>query len=375
MSGEARRLAVLVHREMVQLAILLALAVAAFLATRALAASSRRLGERDAAEWFRRGQAALASGRTGDATDAFRRATVRRRGDRTYGLALARSLAAEGNASAAVRELLELRETAPEDPDINLTLARVSAASGDVAAARRFYEHSLYAAWPDGRTSERTAVRLETARFLIDHGDRPRALAELLAASPSVAADASHQNEIARLLASAGADRRALQHFRQALAALPDDQAALAGAGMAAFRLQDYQVARTLLRRVTMPEPSVLEMRELTALVLDGDPLAPRIGGTERRRRLAAAVERVQQRLALCAPPETASADVASVRAGIDGLAARLARTPALDQDMVEEGLELLVRATERANERCGSETAEDRALLLTERLHRERSR
>src|SRR4051812_11403914 len=99
-------LAALVHREMVQLWALIAVAAVAFFATRAFAAGNRRIAARDADEWFRRGSAAMSAGRLDEATVAFRRAAVRRRGNRAYALALARALAASGEVAAATRELL-----------------------------------------------------------------------------------------------------------------------------------------------------------------------------------------------------------------------------------------------------------------------------
>ena len=54
--------AALIHREIFQLGVLILVAIAAFLLTRAVAASNRDMSLRDAAEWYRRGQQAIDGG-------------------------------------------------------------------------------------------------------------------------------------------------------------------------------------------------------------------------------------------------------------------------------------------------------------------------
>ena len=72
-----------VRHEMVQLAVLIGVAVAALLVTRAVAAGNRGIAGRDAEEWYRRATAATAAGEPDEAIEALRRAVARRRGDRT----------------------------------------------------------------------------------------------------------------------------------------------------------------------------------------------------------------------------------------------------------------------------------------------------
>ena len=145
---DAAERSALIHREMVQLGVLILVATAAFLLTRAVAASNRDMSLRDAAEWYRRGQQRSTAGGVDDAIDSFRRATVRDRDEKRYVLALARALALKRDDDAARGVLLTLRESAPEDPDINLQLARLAAARQDVTEALRFYHNALYAPWP-----------------------------------------------------------------------------------------------------------------------------------------------------------------------------------------------------------------------------------
>src|SRR5689334_14175955 len=71
-----------IHQEILKLAILIAVAVAGFFVTRAIAASNRSMTLRDASEWYSRGERALANGNPTVAVEAFRRANVMKRGDR-----------------------------------------------------------------------------------------------------------------------------------------------------------------------------------------------------------------------------------------------------------------------------------------------------
>jgi tetratricopeptide (TPR) repeat protein len=135
----------IIDQEIVKLVLLIGIAVAAFFVTRAIAANNREMSLRDAAEWYRRGLGQLDAGHADDAIDSFRRATVKHRDEKRYALALARALASTRQYEAARRALLALREAAPEDPDINLQLARLAADRQDVTEAIRYYHHALYA--------------------------------------------------------------------------------------------------------------------------------------------------------------------------------------------------------------------------------------
>src|SRR5262249_27559796 len=114
----------LIHREILQLLLLILVAVGAFFVTRAIAADNHKMTLRDAAEWYERGERQLDAGHADQAIESFRRATVKHRNDKRYVLALAGALASTRQDEAARSALLALRESSPEDRDINLELAR-----------------------------------------------------------------------------------------------------------------------------------------------------------------------------------------------------------------------------------------------------------
>jgi tetratricopeptide (TPR) repeat protein len=363
----------LIHREIFQLCALILVAIAAFLVTRAVAASNRDMSLRDAAEWYRRGQQAIAMGKVDDAIDALRRATVRDRYDKRYLLALSQALALKRDDEAARGVLLTLRESAPEDPDINVQLARLAAARQDVTEALRFYHNALYAPWPAEQADARRRVRFELIRFLLTHDQISRALSELLALSTDLPDDVPLRLEVAQLFAKAGDHGHALDQFQRVLHLAPESGEALAGAGQAAFQLGEYRLARTYLRRAPAEAAEVTKTREVVDLVLSNDPLANRLGSAERRRRLAADFSYARQRLDTCIERRSGgqpSNDVLAIQSEAQALEKQLKPPAILEQDTVETGVDLVDRIERLVTQSCGPPTALDQALLLIGRQH-----
>ena len=118
-----------VHREIVVLVVLCTLVAVGFVFTRAAAGANRALRLRDATAWYEAGERYLAGGQTQSAIRALRRATAINRDNRTYRLALAAALAADRQDDAARQVLLGVRELTPEDPEVNVQLARLEGAS------------------------------------------------------------------------------------------------------------------------------------------------------------------------------------------------------------------------------------------------------
>jgi tetratricopeptide (TPR) repeat protein len=369
-ASDSEERSALIHRETFQLSALVALAVAAFLVTRAVAANNRDMSLRDAAEWFRRGQEAMQSGRVDDAIDSLRRATVRNRNEKSYVLALAHALALKHDADAARTVLMTLRESEPEDRDINLQLARLAATQQDVTEAVRFYHNALYAPWPLDQTDARRGVRLELVRLLLAHNQAGRAISELLALSADMPDDPAPRLEVAQLFADAHDDSHALDQFQRALSRVPDNRIALSGAGMAAFRHGDYALARSYLQRLPEDAGEVRTTRELVNLIISRDPLANRIGAAERPRRLTADINYVHERIHACIANGNVNTDSATLDSEAEMFGAELDRPVILEQDTVEEGVDLINRLEHDMNTRCGRPTTLDQALLLIGNRH-----
>ncbi|MES1256556.1 MAG: tetratricopeptide repeat protein, partial [Acidobacteriota bacterium] len=223
-----------VHREIVLVAMLAGITVAMFLLTRFVAEGDAALRRADAARLYADGLRDLDEGRVEDAVTALGRATARNPQAEPAWLALARALAEGRQEAAAGRVLMRLRDASPEDPDVNLELARLEVRRDDVASAVRFYQSALTALWRQGQAVERGRVRRELIRLLLDHQQPDRAMSEVLVLGVDLPADAASRNELGHLFLRAGSPSRAREQFARALEASPGDPDALAGAGEAA---------------------------------------------------------------------------------------------------------------------------------------------
>ena len=300
-AGDTEERAALVHREIFQLGALIALAIAAFVLTRAIAISNREMTLRDAAEWFRRGEEAMQAGHVDEAIDALRRATVRNRDDRRYVLGLAEALARKQDQEGARSVLMTLRESEPEDREINLQLARLAASRQDVTEAARFYHNALYAPWPNEmlgarRASQNSSWSGSCSIMNRPHGRQPNCWRWL----PTCRTRLRFTWKWRSCSPTRATNAHALDQFQRALRQDPGNRAAIAGAGLAAFSLGDYAGARSFLQRLPPDADVGRATRVLTDLVLSRDPLAARIGATERRRRLVADVGYVSERIQTC---------------------------------------------------------------------------
>ena len=280
---------------------------------------------------------------------------------------------ARGRTEAARSALLALRESAPEDPDINLQLARLAADRQDVTEALRYYHNALYASWPTEQADARRRVRLELIHFLLTHDQVNRALSETVALSTDLPDDAAAHVEVGQLFALAGDSNRALDQFQRAVRLAPNNGAALAGAGEAAFQAGDYLLARTYLRKAPDDMGRVTETRELVDLVLSSDPLAARIGSSERRRRLLDNFSYAEERLRSCSERRTGgqpSTTEVAVRDEAQAFKTQFTPSTILDEDTIESGVELIDRIEREVIESCPPSTLLDRALVLIGRHH-----
>jgi hypothetical protein len=184
---------------------------------------------------------------------------------------------------------------------------------------------------------------------------RARALSELPVLSGNLPDEVAWHVEAAGLFRTAGDPARALDHFHRALRLDSTSRPALAGAGEAAFELGDYVAARRFLRAARL-EPSNLdfdrlsEMLEVADLVLERDPLRPRLLLLERRERLTADVAHVKERLDNCLTggmslTQPTRSHLDSVRADLDAweVQGRRARDRSLER--IEAGLSLVHRS------------------------------
>ena len=361
-----------VRREIVLLVLLSAVAAIGFFFTRAIAADNRGTRLRDAETWAASADAALSGGRLSDAIDALRHAAALDRGNQVYGLTLASTLAADHQTDAAQQVLVGLRDRAPEDPAVNLQLARLAASGDDLQGAVRYYQNALYGFWPDEEEARRREIRVELVRMLIDHHEDSRALSELLVLSANLPDEPAAQIEAGRLFLDVGDPGRALDRFTRALSLDPKNGDATAGAGEAAFALADYARARDYLADAPADNARVAELRTIVDLVLSSDPLAARISSAARQRRVIAMFGQAAGRLDTClAGPVPDPDPLRALKAEADAFRATIEEgTLRRSPDAVDTGFELAYRIEQATQAGCGPTEPLDQAILLVGRRH-----
>jgi tetratricopeptide (TPR) repeat protein len=353
------------QREFIMLGALFVAALLLFFVTRTMAVAARGVRAETAAEWYAIGQQRIANGTPNLAVSAFRKATVNAPRDRTYALALAQALSTSGDTNGAEAVLNRVRDTAPEDAEVNLQLARIAAARHDVTASARLYRNALYGQWAADATASPRRIRIELARMLIDNAQATAAASELMIAAIDVT-DPGDQTSIGTLLVAAHEYQRAADLFRRALVADPGRVDALVGAGEAAFHLGAYANAVRYFQRATNRAPLTgvaAADAEVSRLILTLDPLGPRLAASERARRLVVLLGLIELRLAGCAQGADLARDLGTFEHDIRGDALRR------DPDLMEHGIALLERC-EREAAMCGAQDATAAAIRRIAAAH-----
>ena len=330
-----------------------------------------------AAIWYAKAGRQLSSGQVEEAIDSFRKATTDALGDRTYTLALANALAAGSHDAEAEQTLLRLRESDPEDAEINLQLAKLAARRGEVDDAVHYYQNALYGRWAGSGVDERIRqLRIELIHFLLMHQRRNIALSELLILETDLPQSTAAHLQAAQLFLQAGDAQHALKNYDEAIALDKNNVDALTEAGETAFRLGDYRQADRYLKSALELRADAQNTRQLlavTEMVLSDDPLEPHLTKGERHRRLLLGFEQARQRLESClgqTPDSQGSAELAPLKEQALALESKLRSNSPPDSELTRSGAELVYKIEQAASARCGEAQGLDQALLLIGQKH-----
>lgn len=212
-----------------------------------------------AIRWSGRGKAALNAGKPEQAMVALHTALSYAPGTRSYELLLAQALENAGHTEEASNYFMNLWVTQPGDGFINLELARLSAKKKDPQNAIKYYRASIYGTWEGDGVVRRRQVRLELARYLIAQHDSNAARIELLIAAGNSPSDPTLNMTLAGLLMQTSDVADGLSYYQKVLQDDPKNQAALEGAGRAAYSLGNFAVAHSLLERALESKASPRE--------------------------------------------------------------------------------------------------------------------
>ncbi|MGA8808437.1 MAG: tetratricopeptide repeat protein [Thermoanaerobaculia bacterium] len=363
-----------IRREIVLLIAIAVAAVPTYMVTRRAADLNRQRNTHIAAYWYRQGERQLKEGKPEEAIASLREATTNDHDNRGFAFALARALGATNRDDEAKLALLRLRESAPESPQINLQLARLSARNHDLPEALRYYHHALYGLWTGENVDEqRRQVRLELIRLLLDSKQRSRALAEVMVLGTDAPRTAEVQLQLGQLFVEAGDPSNALQHFAQAVQMDTRNVAALSGAGETAFELGDYNTAQGYLSRATALDRNAAraaQLLETTQLIQSSDPLAAHLSRGEQVRRLRAALDQSATRLQ-CVGNTPIGPVKSPLQSEIDALLPKITPENLREEpELLASGAELVFKIEETTSQTCGKPVGLDEALLLAGRKH-----
>lgn len=367
----------LLRREPVALAVLTLAAILAFLFVTGLSRMFHAQQDALAQRWSSRGLTDLQAGRYADAIPEFRAALLYSRDDFDFRLGLAQALIGLHRDAEAYTYLINLWGRRPENGVVNLELARIAAEQGQTEQALRSYHNAIYANWPAGQESRATETRFELVEYLLKLQARTQAESELISLAASVGDDAAQQTRLGALFQRIPDYEHALAAFRRALAADSHDPAALTGAGTAAYDLGRYSIAERYLQDAVSRNPGDYisnDRLRIARLVLQLDPLRPRIRAAERDRNVMTAFAAAGDRLKAC----PVAATYAAAGTSKQDLAAQWAKlkpqiTPSglrRDPDLTTTAMDLVFTVERQASEWCGTPTTTDSALLLIAKLH-----
>lgn len=208
-------------------------------------------------------------------------------------LALARALFRAGRLNEAGVYLKELLRDRPENGPANLTLARVTAAEGDVERALGFYRTALSGSWPADSPQSPAALRIELARTLAKAKQPRQAQAEALSLLADLPEDFATRKDIGRLLLDLGMSREAVELFKT-LRKERQDADVFRGLAEGEFALNSFSEARESFESALRYDPAddtVRKRLHAVEQILELDPHLRRLGAAERYRRSRKLVE------------------------------------------------------------------------------------
>jgi tetratricopeptide (TPR) repeat protein len=335
-----------------------------------MASTNTAMKERVAAAWFQQGVTDLSAGRADDAVVAFRRATVNDRKNQIYLLSLAKALQTANRDNEARDLLLQIRESVPESPEINLELARISARQKNTADALRYYHNALYGIWTgDEAEKQREGIRRELIEFLISQNAQQQALAETIALAAHLPSTTADRLQLAELFFRVDDFASAWENYSWVARREPHNQSALLGAGEAAFELGNYAQAKRYLSAVSQRNSKAEKTLQTATLILDKDPLGQRITEGERLRRVGKDLNDVGKSVESCIDRQSNTASTQQLNGVLDKLRKQsqlwIINRRNQDPNILFSSLDLIYDAENALSSSCGPLAVSDRALLL----------
>ena len=368
-----------VQRRVLLLSLLLL--VLLFVITAALSRTYHAREEGLAAEWYQKGNSDLANGKPGKAFEDLRNSLSYGPENPNVQLRLAKALLADGRFTEARSYLANLWDRAPGSGEVNLDLADVSMQTGDVDQTIRYFRGAIFGSWEKGPALQRRKARLELCEFLLSHRRTEDAQAEIAGlAADTPAEDGALRAMNGRLFLRAGEPGKALSEFEAALRTNPRQSQWLADAGQVAFENGDYLKAETYFSRADRENPSneIHASLMLVRDILGNDPFLAGLSDEEQARRSWRDFEQGLERLRICtgtSSDNSSSYNLPMAQQPLNKEAQDLQRRVNLrslggNPEMRNAAMQLVFRIEDATSQTCGPATNMNRALTLIEKRH-----
>jgi tetratricopeptide (TPR) repeat protein len=362
----------------VMLVLLTALTLVFFVFVAALSRAYKDQQTALGSRWFQRGLADLSGKRYQAAVTDFRAALLYSRDNYTYQLNLAEALLGMNRRAEASAYLLNLWDRQPEDGLVNLELARISAQKGQMQQAVRYYHDAVYAVWPSQQETQRREARLELIELFLRSNAKAQAQAELIGLSENADEDPVQLDLLGDLFMRADDYEHALAEYRSSLKVDAQNAKALAGAGYAAYELQQYSLAEHYLQDTVKRDANDKDSAErlkTTEMVLRMDPYQRQISQSERIRLVIEAFTTAGERLQHCAVPSGDGVGGTAVQGATLSDEWSTLKPQITPRDLqksfglADQAMDLVFRIERQTSLNCGAATGPDLALLLISKL------
>src|SRR3954452_19922758 len=311
-------------------------------------------------------------GRFDQAIEDFRTALGYDHDNFQYQLSLARALRDTGRTDEAEAYLVSLWERTPQDGFVNLALGRLASRQGVVNKAIQYYHNAAYGVWPSNPDLNRRNAEFELIDFLIRQSAHSQAEAELISLSATLPPDPQAQIRLAQLFSQVGEYDRALPLFESTLQSEKNSEAALAGAGNAAFESGRYRIAKDYLRRLLAIDPhnpQGSELLETTTSVLQLNPYERHLRSRERTRRTQQMFQQAGKRLDSCfaskGPELLADSPMLALKTSWVQMKTNVEHLTTSDVDVSDAAMDLVSKIEQEAEKECSPPGPMDRALIL----------
>ncbi len=329
-----------------------------------------------AEEWYQRGEARLAENKPQDAILDFRTALFHEGGNAHYQLRLAQALVASGHLEEARTYLMRLWQSDPASGPVNLELARLAMRRGDIPQVINYYHNAIDGVWQGVSEQQRRNLRESLCEYLIEHGRRAEAVAELMALSAETPDNPQLRTQVGDLYLKAQDYDSALKEFRRSLRLDRKQGAAWAGAGRAEFGMGNYRAARGYLTHALELDPKDADsarMLEMANRVLAIDPFERFVSTRVRRQRVIFAFQHALARMESCAQSRGENLNASTPQTDLQKLyASALKVKPKMREqilrrnpDLIDSAMALVFQTEQVIARQCGPPHGIDRALLL----------